>query len=273
MHCHLGVSFCAVGPVLRIKKTTELFLLVFTHHFLFSFQTVNGGWSSWTDWSPCNVRCGRGVQKRSRTCTNPTPLNGGAFCEGMSVQKSTCSTLCPGELKARLSVWTVFVGMLKGNFLYFQLFQKKKSPPTSHFPAISSVQTMEILKNNSRAAFNEPPRFEIEVPESITSARLQTNGSLHECGHEASLQLTGQYYTKQKHRIMTEFTDFGGTSNMGHVMTCQMSHTSDAKNDTGKMINAGADSFFGLGFTLALTNCGHAELFITKERCRFIDCF
>ena len=51
---------------------------------------VNGGWS---DWSSKDNSCGvSGVQTRS--CTNPTPANGGAYCSGPSTQTYT-NPQCP----------------------------------------------------------------------------------------------------------------------------------------------------------------------------------
>ena len=40
-------------------------------------------WTEWSDWK-CSVPCGSegGTNKRTRTCTNPTPVNGGKPCEG-----------------------------------------------------------------------------------------------------------------------------------------------------------------------------------------------
>ncbi|MFA6353632.1 MAG: hypothetical protein WCW93_01730 [Candidatus Paceibacterota bacterium] len=46
---------------------------------------VNGGWS---DWSAKSTQCGySGTQ--TRTCTNPSPSNGGAYCSGSSTQSYT----------------------------------------------------------------------------------------------------------------------------------------------------------------------------------------
>jgi len=45
---------------------------------------IDGGWSDWSDYGKCSYSCGGGVQYKTRTCTNPSPQNGGIDCEGES---------------------------------------------------------------------------------------------------------------------------------------------------------------------------------------------
>nr|XP_022294190.1 A disintegrin and metalloproteinase with thrombospondin motifs adt-1-like [Crassostrea virginica] len=57
---------------------------------------VNGGWSSWTDWSACSATCSVGIETRSRNCSNPMPLYGGKPCDGNITETRACNqSLCP----------------------------------------------------------------------------------------------------------------------------------------------------------------------------------
>uniref|UniRef100_A0A158P8R8 Netrin receptor UNC5 n=1 Tax=Angiostrongylus cantonensis TaxID=6313 RepID=A0A158P8R8_ANGCA len=80
---------------------------------------VNGGWSSWSPWTgACAADCvalrraldsdvGSEViprLRRTRTCNNPAPLNGGAYCSGDEEEFRSCNLTC--RLDGRWSSWS-----------------------------------------------------------------------------------------------------------------------------------------------------------------------
>lgn len=65
---------------------------------------VDGGWSEWTE-SPCSRTCGGGVIIRERACNNPSPVWGGAFCEGEGFDPRLCNTDVRNLLLATFSFY------------------------------------------------------------------------------------------------------------------------------------------------------------------------
>ena len=59
---------------------------------------VDGEFADWGTWATCSVSCASGTSTRIRTCTNPEPQNGGAFCTGDISETTACDEgPCPGK--------------------------------------------------------------------------------------------------------------------------------------------------------------------------------
>lgn len=68
----------------------------------------NGGYTPWSDFSPCSATCGGGMQQRTRTCTNPPPSNGGKDCSllGATFESRNCSSNpCPSKNLTVFDSW------------------------------------------------------------------------------------------------------------------------------------------------------------------------
>uniref|UniRef100_A0AC11BQX3 Hemicentin 1 n=1 Tax=Ovis aries TaxID=9940 RepID=A0AC11BQX3_SHEEP len=68
---------------------------------------VPGGFSQWSAWRPCSVTCGKGIQKRSRLCNNPSPANGGKPCQGSDSEMQNCQHK-PCPVDGNWSEWSLW---------------------------------------------------------------------------------------------------------------------------------------------------------------------
>ena len=87
---------------------------------------VNGGWSSYGQYSPCSKHCGGGNQTRHRLCDNPLPQNGGKSCVGQSSESRSCNTgVCPGNTLYTLESFSRHFSSLK---IRIMLISEKNVP-------------------------------------------------------------------------------------------------------------------------------------------------
>jgi len=118
-----------------------------------SLIAVNGGWTTWSSWGSCSVTCGSGGNyTRTRDCTNPTPINGGADCAGADSQTDACSGPgCPvdGGWSAWGS-WTVCSQTCGGGF------RTRERTCTNPAPLNGGLDC-EAESTESEACNTEPP--------------------------------------------------------------------------------------------------------------------
>lgn len=67
---------------------------------------IDGQWGGWYKWSSCSVKCGTGMQERSRGCNAPSPQYGGLPCNGPMTEVLDCDTGIKCPIDGHWTLWT-----------------------------------------------------------------------------------------------------------------------------------------------------------------------
>lgn len=76
---------------------------------------VNGSWTAWGEWSPCD--CHTKTRHSRRECSNPPPANGGQTCTGLSVNVSDCLPTDVDQCPGNVNPCTIYINSFKYDYL------------------------------------------------------------------------------------------------------------------------------------------------------------
>ena len=102
---------------------------------------MDGVWTSWTNWTECNMTCGGGHQERNRTCDGAA--HGGAACVGDDGEIQLCNPEpCPGtsslkHIYGSLVVYIWSTGRFRGTTVHFLLLCSLEVSHATHLVGIS----------------------------------------------------------------------------------------------------------------------------------------
>ncbi|KAL1506427.1 hypothetical protein ABEB36_005798 [Hypothenemus hampei] len=81
-YCFIYVSQSIFGAVTDVREDCVPTTAV--------LDQEQGGWSPWSEWTPCSSTCIGGIRSRYRLCDSPPPRYGAKFCEGPAVETEKC---------------------------------------------------------------------------------------------------------------------------------------------------------------------------------------
>ncbi|XP_055962583.1 hemicentin-1 [Sorex fumeus] len=111
---------------------------------------VHGGFSPWSAWRPCSVSCGKGLQRRSRSCDSPSPANGGSPCAGADSETRPCQPR-PCPVAGGWSAWSPWGECTqscgRGNQTRVRTCS---NPPAQHGGRLCEGSAVEVIMCNIR---------------------------------------------------------------------------------------------------------------------------